>query len=252
MARRRPEDDVDVEAEVERLSWPVFMDWWVWKPDQSVSVVGAVGSGKSTLIVGILSKMRSVVFFGTKPRDPIYAHLQAKGYKRLSAWPRPKPGMRYPNPGAKILLQPALHNLEGDVDRQKTVFRDALHRIFVGAQEPGGGRVIVVDEARYLVQTLGLAKPFTTVILQGRALGVPVVAGAQRASWVPRETWSEVVHIFIYGTRDRRDLLTLRELGGQVDPDIVTACVLALEKHEVLYINRLSGKMAITKAPKVV
>jgi hypothetical protein len=244
--------DVDIEPHVERFSWPVFYDWWVWKPDQSVSVVGAIGSGKSTLLVAILPKVPRVVFFGTKPLDPIYTKLEQQGYRRLTHWPRKRPGMGAPDPGPRILLQPPVSNLTDDIDRQKAVFGDALNRIFVDAQEPGNGRVIVVDETHYLVQRLGLGKPYTTVLLQGRALKVPIVAGAQRTSWVPRETWSEVVHVFIFGTRDRRDLLSLRELGGKVDPDIVSAAVMALEQFEALYINRISGRMAIVKAPKVV
>jgi hypothetical protein len=248
MARRS--SDIDLREHVNYFSWPVFIEWWEWKKAQSVSVVGAIGSGKSTLITAILPKQPSVVFFATKPRDPIYTQLEQQGYRRLTSWPRATIIERHPDPGPRILLWPELRNLKEDVARQKRVFGDALERIFTDAQEPGHGRVVVVDETRYLIQSLGLARSFLTVLLQGRALDVPVVSGAQRAAWVPREVWSEVTHVFIFGTRDRRDLMSLRELGGKVDPEIVTEAVLSLKEHEVLYLNRVSGRAAITKAPK--
>lgn len=248
MARRQPE--IDLASAVDYKSWLEFNEWWVWEKSESVSVVGAIGSGKSTLITAILPKQESVVFFATKPRDPIYTKLESQGYRRITAWPRPTIIEKHPSPGPRVLLWPELRNLKEDVARQKRVFGDALERIFTDAQEPGYGRVVVVDETRYLIQSLGLNKSFLTVLLQGRALDVPVVSGAQRAAWVPREVWSEVTHVFIFGTRDRRDLMNLRELGGKVDPDIVTAAVLSLQEHEVLYLNRVSGRAAITMAPK--
>lgn len=245
---RRPE--IDLADSIDYFSWPVFYEWWDWGKSQSVSVVGAIGSGKSTLITAMLPKQPKVVFFATKPRDPIYTKLEQTGYRRLPAWPRPTLLEKHPNPGPRILLQPELRNLKEDIARQKRVFGDALERIFVDAEIPGNGRVVVVDETRYLIQSLGLARPFLTVLLQGRALDVPVVSGAQRAAWVPREVWSEVTHVFIFGTRDRRDLLALRELGGKVDPEVVAEAVLSLREHEFLYINRISGRAAISKAPK--
>ena len=244
--------EIDFRSYVEYFSWPTFFEWWDWGEAQSVSVVGAIGSGKSTLITAILPKQPSVVFFATKPRDPIYVKLQQQGYRRITSWPKPTLLEKHPNPGPRILLQPELRNLKEDVARQKRVFGDALERILTNAEEPGQGRLIVVDETRYLIQSLGLGKQFLTVLLQGRALDVPVVSGAQRAAWVPREVWSEVTHVFIFGTRDRRDLMSLRELGGKVDPEIVSAAVLSLKEHEVLYLNRISGRAAITRAPKAV
>lgn len=250
MATRRRDDDFDLADHIDYFSWPVFIEWFDWGESQSVSVVGAIGSGKSTLISAILPKQKSVAFFATKPRDPIYTKLMQAGYRRLTSWPRPTILEKHPNPGPRIILWPELRNLKEDIARQKKVFGDALERIFVDAEEPGHGRVVVVDETRYLIQSLGLARQFLTVLLQGRALDVPVVSGAQRAAWVPREVWSEVTHVFIFGTRDRRDLMSLRELGGKVDPDIVSEAVLSLKEHEFLYINRISGRAAISKAPK--
>lgn len=241
--------ELDLRDSIDYFSWNTFYEWWDWKPAQSVSVVGAIGSGKSTLITGILPKQPKVAFFATKPRDPIYTKLESQGYRRLTQWPKATIIDRHPDPGAHVLLWPELHNLTEDVARQKRVFGEALERIFTDAQEPGRGRLVVVDETRYLIQSLGLGRQFLTVLLQGRALNVPVLSGAQRAAWVPREVWSEVTHVFIFATRDRRDLLTLRELGGKVDPDVVTEAVLSLKEHQVFYVNRISGRAAITKAP---
>jgi hypothetical protein len=247
---RNRRNDVDIRDYVDYFSFPYFYDWLDWKPDQSASVVGSIGSGKSNLLTALLPKLPQTVVFGTKPTDPFYNTLQSKGFARLTSWPRPTILDKHPNPGPKILLQPDLTNLQGDVARQTKVFGDAMARIFTDASEPGHGRAVVVDETRYLIQTLGLAKPFLTLLLQGRALKVPVISGSQRTSWVPREVWSEAIHIFIFGTRDRRDLMSLRELGGKADPEIVSAAVLSLEQFEFLYVQRISGRMAICKAPQ--
>ena len=247
--------------DIPRFPWEYFYEWFRWSPDQSVSIVGGIGSGKSTLELAILPKQNSVVFFGTKPRDPIYGELQAQGYRHLDSWPKPTPMTKFPNPGPHVLLQPPVKNLNEDIARQRTVFGGAMERIFLsGGQDPApenahpGARVVVFDEVRYITQNLKLTKLYTTLILQGRAMHIPVVAGSQRASWVPRETWSEATHIFMFASRDRRDLLTLRELGGRVDPDVIIAAIMSLEpdNHECLYINRISGRLAITTAPKAV
>lgn len=245
-----PRDDSNFVAE--RLTWLEFFDWWRWGPDQSVSIVGGIGSGKTTLLIAIMPKQSSIAFMATKPRDKMYDTLISKGFVKIEKWPRPTPMNKYPNPGARVILHPPVTNInDEDTSRRRAVFRNALEQIFIAGSQPGGGRVVVVDEAQQLTVTLGLKKQYTTLILQGRAMGIPVVAGSQRAAWVPRETWSEATHIFMFGSRDRRDLLTLRELGGRIDPDAIVEGVTSLEDHEFLYINRVSGRMAISKAPKV-
>jgi hypothetical protein len=188
-----------------------------------------------------------------KPRDVIYTYLiEHEGYRRLTAWPKSTLVTPFPDPGPKVIVFPDIKNLDEDIARQRRVMRDTIERIFLTAAEDRGGRVVVFDEVRYLVQTLGLGKEVVMLILQGRALGIPTVSGSQRVSWAPREVWSEVHHIFIFGVRDRRELLILRDLGGKVDPDLVMAAVMSLEESECLYINRISGRMAIVTAPRVV
>jgi len=249
----RPQNSDEQNDVAERLTFLEFYEWWRWTSDQSVSIVGGIGSGKTTLLIAIMPKQSSVAFMATKPRDKMYDKLVSQGYKMIEKWPRPSPMTKYPNPGPRVILHPPVQNItDDDVSRRRTVFRQALEQIFIAGSQPGGigDRVVVVDEAHYLTQTLGLKKQYTTLILQGRAMGIPVVAGSQRAAWVPRETWSEATHIFMFGSRDRRDLLTLRELGGRVDPDQIIEGVMSLEEHEFLYVNRVSGRMAISMAPE--
>lgn len=239
-------------TQVDHFPWETFYEWWQWGTDESVSIVGAIGSGKTTLEAAILPKQPRVAFLATKPRDRLYSYLVDSGYRRLAHWPKGTPVDRFPDPGPRVIVWPQIKNLEDDISSQKKAIKDAIERIFLTGAEDRGQRVVVIDEARYVSQTLGLGKQLVMLILQGRALGIPVVIGAQRVSWVPREIWSEVHHIFMFGTRDRRDLLILRELGGKIDPDIIMAAVESLGEHECLYVNRISGRMAITKARKVV
>jgi len=240
------------EGAVDEFSWPTFYQWWKWGPKESVAIVGAIGSGKSTLVVAILPKQPSIAFLATKPRDPLYTYLTEHGYRRLQAWPKSTPIDRFPNPGDRVIVWPQIKNLGEDVTRQRRVLQDAIERIFLTGAEDRGRRVVVIDEARYLTQTLGLGKVVVMLVLEGRALDIPTVVGAQRVSWVPREVWSEVHHIFIFGVRDRREILILRDLGGKIDPDLIAAAVMSLEEFECLYVNRISGRMAITTAPYVV
>jgi hypothetical protein len=193
-----------------------------------------------------------VAFLATKPRDKIYTYLVEHGYRRLQAWPKGTIVNPFPDPGDRVIVWPTIKNLTEDVARQRRVMRETIERVFLTGAEDRGQRVVLIDEARYLTRTLGLAEEVVMLILQGRALGIPTVVGSQRVSWVPREVWSEVHHIFIFGVRDRRELLILRDLGGKVDPDLVSAAVMALEEFECLYINRISGRMAIVSAPFVV
>lgn len=240
--------------QIPRMSWPTFYEWLRVRPDQSISIVGSMGSGKSTLIAALLPKYDRWCLLATKQRDRVLSAITSReGVRKIDAWPKPNVLNKHPDPGPCVVVWPNAPDLRTARARQKIALREAMERVYSDGVQAGGGRVLVIDESRVVTVALGLRALYSELLTQGRSVDVPVIAGSQRCAWVPVEMWSEATHLFIFPLRDRRDLQEIRQMGGAVDPESVVAAVLSLDasRHEVLYVNRVSGRMAITTAPSV-
>lgn len=236
-------------SDVEHVPWAEFHDRrFVWRQGEHVSLIGKTGGGKSTLARAILDHRAYVVAMASKPHDPTLDGFRRDGFVLTRSWPpkRPRrPKLRADGSLAehRALLWPSMREM-GDVHKQRAVFDVALRRIF-----ETGRWCVYADELRYLAGTLGLKSHFELLWLQGRSLGVSLVASTQRPSWVPREMYSQATHLFLWRNGDEADLRRLSDIGGDhgLSPVELRHLVRSLPKHHVLYLHAETGQLLTTK-----
>lgn len=227
-------------TDVETVPWPVFMaSRFQWAQGEHVSLIGNTGGGKTTLALAITPKRRYCVVFGTKPKDSTLSGLlrNGEGWQRVQEW-KPKDDQ------TRLLLWPKAGDAATMVDKQRAVFRPALHRIF-----RAGAWCVVADEVRYLAKNLGLQRELELYWLQGRSLGISLVTATQRPAHVPLEMYSQATHVFLWRDTDQRNIRRLGEIGG-INQAAVAELVPQLPRFHVLYVNGRTGDMLVTKVQR--
>ena len=226
-------------TEVLDLPWSRFDELWEWEQGEHVTLVGPTGRGKTTLETAILPRRDYVVFLSTKRVDSTQDTLRGMGYqvihsaKELNADVASKVVLRPPWPddaSAKTLKE--LH---------ASVFGEALNRVF-----RNGYWTVVMDEARYLTRDLGLADEAQLLWLQGRSLGITVVAGTQRPRWIPLEAYDQATHLFFFKDKDRQNVDRQAEIAG-LDRRAILDVVPTMDKHDLLYAHRDTDELVHTK-----
>ena len=224
------------------IDWPEFVASFDWQQGEHLSAVGPTGSGKTTLILGLLDQRDYVTVLGTKPKDDTLAKLiRRDGYHRIGKWSDRRPLSDLDHERRQVLW-PKYERME-DVGAHPAIFREAIAEMF-----NQGSWCIVADETFWLVETLGLGPELRAVWSQGRSLGISLVAGTQRPAFVPLEMYSQATHVFFWRTSDRRDLDRIGGLGAH-DPVTIRDTVRNLRHHEALYVNTRTGELARTMAP---
>jgi len=109
-----------------------------------------------------------------------------------------------------------------------------------------GGWCVYLDEARYITEFLGLSKLVELLWLQGRSLGVSVVASTQRPRHLPLAAYSQASHIYIWRNRDAQDMKRLAEMAGGPPLSEIKAAVSALPQYGCVYLSA-TGEMSTTR-----
>lgn len=226
------------ESEVLALPWDEFDSQWEWNQGEHLTMVGPTGSGKTTLETAILPRRDYVVFLSTKRIDSTQDELKSMGYKvihdvrELHPDVTPKAILRPPWPDVSAKRLKALH---------AEIFGEALMTVF-----RQGYWTVVMDEARYLTHDLNLSDAAQLLWLQGRSLGITVVAGTQRPRWIPLEAYDQATHLFFWKDKDRQNVDRVAELAG-LSRNTVQEVVPSLRKHEMLYASRETDELVTTK-----
>lgn len=231
--------DAMASTEAPRVPWEVFENEFAWKQGEHVSCIGQTGSGKTTLMRAILPRRQFVTIFGTKPVDENLERFMSEGYDLYTEWHN-VPATNSP----RRILWPDAREL-GAADTQKIVFADAMNRIY-----REGKWCVALDEGWYIAVRLKLADQMRDYWTQGRSLGISFVVNTQRPAWVPLEMYSEATHLFFWRTVENGAVERISNLGG-ANEKLVKHLVKRLEPHQVLYVNKVTGRMMRTHAPYV-
>lgn len=223
-----------------RIPWDVFVrDRFKWLQGEHVGMIGPTGQGKTTLLLNILPLKPYVVVFATKPRDETMNTLIGSGYLKMERWQSIDP-RQFP----RRVLWPDARRMASQKTQQE-IFHDAFARIYVE-----GGWTVALDELWYMTKILKLAGDIKQFLLQGRSLGISLIAATQRPAEVPLEVYDQSTHLFFWRDNDERNLMRLSGISYK-SARLVRQIVSDLEKFQVLYINTRTGEMLRTRSPEV-
>lgn len=224
---------------VPHVPWERLPRVMQWRQGEHVSAIGPTGTGKTTLMLGLLPQRRYVCVIGTKPQDSTLESLiRNDGYKRIEQWPPPSTRNR-------VILWPRISRAS-DIPATRAVISHALDEAF-----SEGGWCVCADEVWYLCHRLKLTHLLESYWTQGRSINLSLVSSTQRPAHVPLFLYSQATHLFIWRDSDRRNLDRLREIssGALISTD-VRKIVEGLPAHTALYLNTRTGTVATTRAPK--
>lgn len=219
--------------QLERVKWDDFISRFNWKQGEHITLIGPTGSGKTTLINEILDKREYPLVLATKKVDSSLDQLKRK--HKLKEVKRLIPGVH-----GRVMLRPEFPNVSATElkRRHREVFSEALMGAF-----RNGGYCVVNDEIRYLHEQLKLTNELELLWLQGRSLGVSMVAGTQRPRGIPLTAYNAASHLFLWRDNDKENLKRLSHISSAgVDPKQVQSDVANLPWHDVLYVNTRTGE----------
>lgn len=227
---------------VELVPWDQLRGSLRWQQGEHVALVGPTGAGKTTAALSLVELRRErggfVGFLSTKPHDSTLGQLKRNGWRTVTDWP-PAAGL------SAVIVHAPLTSL-ADGPRVGAVIGRALDGMY-----RAGHWCVVMDDLQVLNDTCGLHRMTRMLLLNARSSKVSIVASTQRPRWVPREVWTQSTHLLIWRCVDADDLRALAGLGN-ADTDRVRATVRALDfdRHECLYVNTRSGRLARTVLPR--
>jgi hypothetical protein len=212
-----------------------------WRQGEHVSLIGPTGGGKTTLALDILPMRKFDVVFGVKPRDDTLSDLLKQSqWQRMYGWDTIKAKEL-----KRVVLWPKMESPE-DMGVQAKVFGQALRGIF-----RAGSFCVFADELRYLCETLRLRRYFELLWMQGRSLGISLVASAQRPAFVPTLLYDQATHLFFWRDNDE---LNLKRIGGigwlnsqEIRKRVASLPYIPEHGGHFLYINTRTGLMVVSK-----
>lgn len=221
---------------VEEVPFDDFLDRFVWRQGEHLSLIGPTGRGKTTLARHLLPMRDWVTVVATKPMDPLVESMRDDGYTIIREWPKhlDKELAR------RLVLWPRYTTAE-DAKTQQRVIHRALTEMFAAR-----GWTIYLDELAYIANQLKLRSATEMLWQQGRSVGITVVAGTQRPAHVPLFMYDQATHLFLFQDRDEVNLKRMAGMGGADSKRVRHAVQNLPSRHHVLYVNGGSGGMVVT------
>lgn len=239
-----PPDDV---LEVEEVPWsqlgPTFIDSW-GRPrgkvqPEHVEITGQTGSGKGYFLCTICQERAaargtSIVIIATKPDDDTFPRLgwpvvdtweDVKRYRWCIFWPR----------------------TQAVGEERKKHQEQAIYDLLANLWKPRANVVIVFDEVRY-VEKLSprLKETIEMMWREARALGITVVAQAQRPVGMARDQHSESAWKIVFPPADEDDMERFAQLLGPPRLWVPVLQELDPERHEFVIRNTISKETFVS------
>lgn len=254
MARPRSADSIALDGAQtngrrdlsEQLRIPPFVSWKQFRSEtdfnqgEYITIVGAVGSGKTTLALELLPDRKYGCVLATKNTDDsLYPRLEKEGYEMTE---NPElDSERQP----KVIFRPNLAGLSTEVQAQQ---REKFQQVLLTLFEQGGWAVYG-DEIRYLSENLKLKSEIELLYLQGRSAGITMIVSTQRPVSIPVVAFESASHLFLFRTTDQANIDRAAEFESANKP-LLRYLLPRLDFHEVLYIEARTGRMLRTKVRK--
>lgn len=220
------------------MDWDRFVEAFDFRQGEHITLVGGTGSGKTTLARELILPRRDFVsVFGTKKKDAsLYGPLTAAGYVLTDDWDP------YDEEIPKVIFRPTISGVgKGGKAGQSNAFEEAMDEVF-----EAGNWCCYFDEVAYLSKNLKLATPLETLWMQGRSLGISMVAATQRPVEIPLIAY-EANHLFLWKFTDKRNVDTISEFTGS-NINVARQVIPRLPRYEALYINTVTDEICRTKA----
>ena len=217
---------------------PEFME--LWEQGQHVIIIGRTGRGKTTFEHAILDarleeRDASVVIIETKPRDRTMQRLAREGWHVIKRWP-PDYAARA---SRRVILWPPYSVPSRARATTGPVIVEALDEIMLE-----GGWTVCLDEAGYLVETLGLRHVLDEFWQGARTSGICLVAGSQRPVWIARGQVSQGDWAISFVISDEDDRERMAQVMGSRKlwkPEIAR-----LRDHQLLLVNTMTQAGVVT------
>lgn len=225
------------ETDVDYVNWPELTERFPFRQGEHITLVGKTGSGKTTLAIGGLLPMRDfVVVMATKMEDSsLYKPLLKQGFVISD-----KPELDAKK-HRKIIFKPKISDLSKDSRAaQAEGFRNVLTYAFAE-----GNWTIYMDEIRYLSDNLKLETELETLWLQGRSLGITMIAATQNPVSIPLVAFDQASHLFLWRQTDKYRVDRMAEFAGS-EARTVRALVPVLPRHEALYVRTIDDLLVRT------
>jgi hypothetical protein len=223
---------------IERVPWDTLVSRMDWRPGEHVTLIGPTGRGKTEAGVKLLNLRKWCVFLGTKRKDSTQDALRDMGFRTVAVAHEINPHIakRY------IFKPPFPKGASAKV--LKRDHGEAFSLALVHVREQTGWTTLV-DECRYIAGTLGLSDELEMLWLQGRSEKSTIIANTQRPRYIPLEAYDQATHIFMWSDPDRNNITRVSEMAG-LNTDLVLTVLPGLPKHDILYLNTVTGDIFVT------
>lgn len=225
---------------LDRVPWEAAVGRMDWRPGEHVTAIGPNGRGKTEAMIKLAAANRKwIVFLSTKRIDSTQESLKNEhGFRIVSRVKDINPGVHN-----RYVFKPSFPRNASAADLKRdhgAAFSQALITL---RQQTGW--TIVVDECRYIAGTLGLRDELEMLWLQGRSEKTSVLANTQRPRFIPLEAYDQATHLLMWSDGDRQNIIRVSEMAG-LNADLVLDVLPGLPKHDIVYINTVTGDIFVT------
>ncbi len=244
----------ETSAKVERVPWNRFKAWLrrnVHAGEHAV-MVGSTGSGKSYLAREVVPLFgRNIVILDGKGGDD--PSLRIPGFSTITRWPPPDErwgvvrGLvtgEKQGPIRVLLTRPI--NSADDFPMMRGLFESALRDLFPRK----GSKVfaLYVDEMQIIAdprEGMGLGRYIGPLLRTKRYDGMSVITATQYPTWIPKSSYRESTHRWLFPIRDEESQEGLGRIAG--NRKLLVPLLDSLKRYEFLYYNAPLGRYMVSK-----